>query len=92
MKDEVINEIIKRLKTAFRLERRFRKQWVAAGFNESAAPTAIGLIGDAESGYECLRSAWWHSLGCDKIADGLDYMETSHAVERTKIKGLSFGS
>lgn len=92
MKKEVIAEIVKRLKAAYAVEIKVRKAWVKAGFPESTAPTAIGLIGDEQTGYECLRSAWWHSLGCEKLADGLDRLSTAHDVERTKIKNLSFGS
>jgi hypothetical protein len=83
MKKEIINEIINRITKAYVIELKGREAWVLAGFPEETAPTAIGLIGTAETGYECLRGAWWKSLGCDKLADGLDYLETAHEIERT---------
>jgi len=92
MKKEVVAEIVKRLKAAFAAEKKIRKAWVKAGLPESTAPSAIGLIGDEQTGYECLRADWWRALGCEKIADGLDYVDITYEVERTKIKGLSFGS
>jgi hypothetical protein len=92
MKKEVIAEIVKRLKKAYAVEKKVRKAWVKIGLSESTAPSAIGLIGTEETGYECMRGAWWLALECDKIADGLDYLNVVHEVERTKIKNLSFGS
>ena len=92
MREEVIIEIVKRLKSAYTLEKRIRKQWVKLGLPESTAPSSIGLIGTEETGYECTRCNWWRALECSKIADGLDYLSTAHEVERTKIKNLSFGS
>lgn len=92
MKKEVINKIVKRLKSAYILEKRIRKQWVKLGLPESTAPSSIGLIGTEGTGYECNRCNWWRALECNKIADGLDYLSTVHEVERKKIKNLSFGS
>lgn len=93
MKNEIINEIINRLEKAFAVEVKARKEWVAAGFPEDTAPTALGLIGDAKTGYECLRASWWKNLGCAELADGLDYSDTAHEVEKkAKIINLSFGS
>lgn len=91
-KNEIITVIVKRLKQAFAIEKRARKAWVKIGLPESTAPSALGLIGDEKTGYECMRSAWWCGLDCDSIADGLDYDVITRAVERMKIKGLSFGS
>jgi len=92
MQKEVIAEIVRRLKAAFEAEKKARKAWVKAGLPESTAPSAIGLTGDERTGYECLRADWWRALECAKIADGLDYSDTTYEVEKTKIKGLSFGS
>jgi len=92
MKKEVIAEIVRRLKIAFAAEKKVRKAWVKAGLPESTAPSAIGLIGNEQTGYECLRGAWWRALECDKLADGLDYRETAREVEKMKIKNLFFGS
>jgi hypothetical protein len=89
---EIIAEIVKRLKKAFATEKKVRKEWVKIGLPESTAPSAIGLIGDEQTGYECTRYYWWRALGCEGLADGLDYFDTAHEVEKTKIKGLSFGS
>lgn len=92
MRKEVITEIVKRLRSAYKLEKKTRKQWVKLGLPESTAPSSIGLIGTEKTGYECTRCNWWRALECDKIANGLDYLSAVHEVERTKIKNLSFGS
>jgi hypothetical protein len=92
MKKEVITEIVKRLEIAFDIEKKVRKAWSQVGLPESTAPSAIGLIGDERTGYECTRSDWWRALRCDEIADGLDYFDTAYEVEKTKINGLAFGS
>jgi hypothetical protein len=74
------------------LEKKIRKTWVKIGLPESTAPSALGLIGNEETGYECLRASWWRALQCDKLTDGSDYLTTAQEIEGTKIKGLSFGS
>lgn len=92
MNNEVKTEIVRRLKAAFALEKKIRKAWIKIGLPESTAPSALGLIGNAETGYECTRANWWRALQCDKLTDGLDYFPTAQEIEETKIKGLSFGS
>jgi hypothetical protein len=91
-KNEIIAEIVRRLKAAFAAEKKVRKAWAKIGMPESVAPSALGLIGDERTGYECMRSAWWHGLDCDNIADDLDYDVITREIEKIKIKGLAFGS
>jgi hypothetical protein len=93
MNKEIINEIINRLEKVFKMELKMRKEWVKEGFQECDAPSAIGLIGTAKTGYECLRSAWWAKLGCGKLVGDSNYNLVARQVEATaKIKNLSFGS
>ncbi len=93
MRKDIINEIIDRLKKAFKIELKTRKEWVKAGFPERTAPTAIGLFGDAKTGYECTRGDWWAKLGCEDLVGDWDYDVITREVEATaKIKNLSFGS
>lgn len=92
MQNQIIEEIQRRIGVAFEIELKMRKLWVKAGFPESTAPSAIGLIGDKKTGYECLRYKWWKSLRCEELGKDLDYWDIAHKVEKTKIPGLCFGS